>query len=133
MALLDADDVWRVAPDLAMSANREAAIGNAVSVMRGYFDAGCDIGLLSWVFARSELYQPVIDAMEGQVDTVQMLYLIARPETIAARLAERREAGKVDYALSRLALIESLPFKRLDTTNLTPTQVADWLQEEVVG
>jgi hypothetical protein len=131
MALLDADDVWRVSSGLAIPPERQAAIVHVVSVMRGHFEAGCDIGLLSWVFARSELYQPVIDAMEDLVDAVQMLYLIAQPETIAARLTKRREPGKIEYAMSRLALIESLPFQMLDTTDLTPTQVADWLQGAV--
>jgi predicted ABC-type ATPase len=132
-ALLDADDVWRASPSLGVSANRHLAIQNVVSVMRGYFEAGCEIALVSWVFARSELYQPVIDGLEDRADSIQMLYLVADPKSIASRLRKREESEKLEYALSRLTLIESLPFAKLDTTPLAPVQVADWICGEVQG
>ena len=130
-ALLDADDVWRVSPDLGTPGNRKVAIQNVVSVLHGYFEAGCDVGLVSWVFARPELYQPVVDALRGQVDLIQMLYLIAEPKVIETRLQERGEPEKLEYALSRLVLIKSLPFVMLDTTHLAPVQVADWICDEI--
>jgi len=132
-ALIDADDVWRVASDLGIPENRQMAIGNVVSVLHGYYDAGCAIGLVAWVFARAELYQPVIDGLRTRVDTVQQLYLVARPETIAGRLEARGESDRLDYALSRLSLIDALPCDRLDTSDLTPVEVADWILEEITS
>jgi len=123
--VLDADDVWRVSDDLATAERRPNAIGNVVASMRGYFDAGCEVGILGWVFARRELFQPVIDALDDVTDTVQMLYLVADPDALAARLAARGEPHLFDYAKGRLALIEELPYQRIDTTHLTPAQVAD--------
>jgi len=123
--VLDADDVWRVSTDLATAERRPNAIGNVVASMRGYFDSGCEVGILGWVFARRELYQPVIDALDDVTDAVQMLYLVAEADTLAARLAARGESHLLDYAKGRLALIEDLPFQRIDTTHLTPAQVAD--------
>ncbi len=132
-ALLDADDVWRVAPDLAVPANRNAAIDNVVSVLRGYFDAGCEIGLISWVFARSALYQPVIEGVGDRAASVQMLYLTADARTIGQRLAHRDEPEKLEYAMSRLALIEALPYTKCDTTNRSPAEVADWIEGQISG
>ena len=58
-ALLDADDVRRSAEDVRRSAEdlavegaRSTALGNVIAVMRGYFRAGCETGIVSWVFAR---------------------------------------------------------------------------------
>ncbi len=129
--LLDADDVWRVGSKVAIPQNRSIAIRNVTSAMRGYFDADCDLGIVSWVFARSALYQPVIDALTGYVDTIQQLYLVADPEALEARLRKRGEPDRIEYALSRLALIRSLPFKKLDTTHLNPDQVADGISQEI--
>ncbi|MEM7283337.1 MAG: hypothetical protein AAF438_17100 [Pseudomonadota bacterium] len=130
-ALLDADDVWRVGVTLAVPKNRHIAIRNVAQTMRGYFQAGCTLGVVSWVFARSELYQPVIDALSDEVDTVQQLYLLADPEILETRLRERGDSDKVEYALSRLELIEALPFTKLDTSHLTPDQVADHVCQEI--
>ncbi|MGE0626140.1 MAG: AAA family ATPase [Pseudomonadales bacterium] len=123
--VLDADDVWRVSDDLATAQRRPNAIGNVVAVMRGYFDAGCEVGILGWVFARAELYQPVIDALEDVVVEVQMLYLVADIEALNRRLAARDDVHLLDYAVGRRAMIEVLPFHRIDTTHLAPGQVAD--------
>ena len=124
-ALLDADDVWRVGSALAVPENRHIAIRNVTSAISGYFEAGCELGVVSWVFARAELYQPVIDALSNRVDSIQQIYLVAAPEILAARLTERGDAGRTAYALSRLELIQALPFTKLDTSHLNPTQVVE--------
>jgi len=130
-AILDADDVWRVGRELAIPENRNIAIQNVTATMRGYFDANCQIGIVSWVFAKPELYQPVMDALTSSVNSIQMLYLVSDPETLEARLKERGQPDRIDYALGRLALINSLPFTKIDTTNLTPEQVADRICKEI--
>ena len=130
-ALLDADDVWRVGSKLAIPQNRSIAIRNVTNTMRGYFEANCELGIVSWVFARPELYQPVINALTDYVDSIQQLYLIADPETLEARLRERGEPDRIEYALSRLELIRSLPFTKLDTTNLSQDQVVERISQEI--
>jgi len=130
-AVLDADDVWRVSAELATPQNRRIALGNVIDVMKGYFEAGCELGVVSWVFARPALYQPVLDGLDGIADSSRLLYLVSEPETLRERLQKRGEVHKYDYSLSRLKLIESLPFKRLDTTELSPAEVADWICEEL--
>ena len=88
-AVLDADDVWRISEDLAVEGTRGIAIANVAGVLRGYFQAGCEVAILGWVFARSALYEPVIASLADSVDTIQQLYLVASPEALRARLENR--------------------------------------------
>ena len=75
-AILDADDVCRVSEDDANPENRSFGISNATSVMRGYFGAGCELGILAWVFARAELFQSVPDELSNIVDQSHILSLV---------------------------------------------------------
>ena len=90
-ALLDADHVWRVSDDLAIPENRSSAIGNVVSVMRGYFEAGCETGVLSWVFARDLLYQPVLDGLSDR----RCLRWCYRPESVSQ--SQNPYLGRIGY------------------------------------
>lgn len=130
-ALLDADDVWRVGSLLAVPEHRHIAIQNVTNTMRGYFEANCNLGIVSWVFARSELYQPVIDALSHHVDSAQLLYLVSDPETLRDRLKARGEPDRIEYALTRLELIQALPYTKLDTTDLNPGQVVERICKEI--
>ena len=125
LALLDADDVWRISEDLALEGTRSIAISNVVGVLRGYFQAGCEVGILSWVFARSPLYEPVTAALKDTVDAVHQLYLVASPEALTQRLGERGDLHRLDYSISRLELIQQLPYPKIDTTDLSPTEVVE--------
>lgn len=130
-AALDADDVWRVSAEMAVPENRQHAINNAVNGIRGYFDAGCEVGILGWVFARSELYQPVSDAFRTFADRVLQIYLVADSATIEHRLNARGDIERLDYAMSRLQLISALPFPKIDTTDLDPEEVADAVSQTI--
>ena len=116
---------------LAIPENRNIAIRNVTDTMRGYFEADCQVGIVAWVFARPELYQPVIDALTSFVDSTQMLYLVSDPEALRARLEKRGQPDKTDYALGRLVLIRALPYTKIDTTNLTPDQVVHSICKEI--
>jgi len=126
-ATLDADDVWQVSPSLAVPENRGRAIDNVTSVLHGYLDAGCQTAVVAWVFARPLLYQPVIEAVGDRVDEVCQLYLTASPEALQQRLINRGEEDRWAYALSRLELVNALDFDRLDTTDMAPDTIVDWL------
>ena len=85
------------------------------------------------MFARSQLYEPVINALDKFVTSVLQIYLIATPEVIANRIRNRRQAmlhtyneeDLIKYSLTRLELISALPYPKIDTSGLTPQQVAD--------
>ena len=52
--------------------NGVIAINNVIGVMRGYFEAGCELGIVSWVFARSALYDPVKSGLCDVVERVEI-------------------------------------------------------------
>ena len=130
-AILDADDVWRVAQTISTDKNRVVALDNVISVMRGYFKAGCKVGILSWVFARSEMYEPIIRGLEDMVESISQIYLIASEEVLEKRLLEREDLDKFEYSKTRLDLIKSLPFPKIDTSNIPPCLVADKIVEHI--
>ena len=130
-AVLDADDVWRVGSELGLPENRQIAIQNTISVMQGYFQAGCEIGILAWVFARELLYGPVLEAMKEDDIPVLQLYLIADERRLEQRLRQRGELNRLEYSISRLRLIEELPYPKIDTSNLTPVEVAESVREHI--
>jgi hypothetical protein len=92
--------------------------------MRGYFEGGCKTGILSWVFARSALYDPVIASLDDMVDSVHQIYLTATMAEIKRRLQKRGDEERYEYSKTRLALIDSLPFTKIDTSRMTPEMVA---------
>ena len=124
-AVLDADDVWRISPDLAIDGTRGIAIANVVAVMRGYAEANRGLGILTWVFAKPELYEPVIAGLRDSFESIHQLYMVASPEKLELRLTERGHADRLEYSITRLRLIEKLPYPKIDTTNLTPAEASD--------
>jgi energy-coupling factor transporter ATP-binding protein EcfA2 len=129
-AVLDADDIWRVSDDVTSSPG-DFWIASIVSVMRGYFGAGCELGILSWVFARAELFQPVLDGVAGVVEHSHLVYLVASPESLERRLIERGEPERVPYAKTRLELIQELPFPRIETSNISAAAAADRVADKI--
>lgn len=85
------------------------------------------IVILTWVFARQEMVQQVVDGLEGRFESVHQLYLVATPETIRERRASRNDHDEAmqNYSLSRLDLINALSFPKIDTTDLSIAEVAD--------
>jgi predicted ABC-type ATPase len=75
-ALVDADDVWRISKELAQG-KRDVVLANVIAVMRGYFAEGCELGVVSWVFARPALFELVIAGLQDVVDAVERTYLVA--------------------------------------------------------
>lgn len=132
-AVLDADDVWRISGDLAIDGTRHIAIENIIGVMQGYFQAGCEVGVVSWVFARPELYEPVIDGIKKLVDEISQIYLVCTPEHLEKRLSARGDLDQLEYSISRLTLINALPFPKIDTSDKTESQVVDEIVQHVSG
>jgi thymidylate kinase len=133
LALLDADDVWRVSDEMAVEGNRSTAISNVIRVLQGYVEAGSETTILAWVFARSLLYEPVIAGMKDTVDAIHQIYLVASPEALHQRLGARSSLERLDYSISRLELIQRLPYPKIDTTDRSPIEVAERVLGHVRG
>ncbi|MFN3235836.1 MAG: hypothetical protein ACE37D_02135 [Pseudomonadales bacterium] len=137
VALVDADETWNVSDDLAPAPHRGFAHKNIFALVDGYLRAGVETIVVNWVFARPELYQPIIDHCGALVDEVYQLYLVAHPNVIAARITQRwQQDGEngdldalLDYAQTRLALITDLPFVKIDNSQLSVAETADAIAE----
>lgn len=86
-----------------------------------------NIVILTWVFARQDMVQQVVDGLEGWYETVHQLYLVATPEKIRERRASRNDYDEEmqNYSLGKLDLINALSFPKIDTTDLSIPEVAD--------
>ncbi|MCB1693546.1 MAG: AAA family ATPase [Pseudomonadales bacterium] len=123
-AVLDADDVWRVHPDLEDEEKRRFVFRNVAGVVDGYLEAGYERVILSWVFAREDMVEGVEDALSHWATTLDRVYLVARPEVIRARLENRGNPEVIDFALSRLRMIEQLDYPKVDVSDLAPDEAA---------
>jgi hypothetical protein len=127
-ALLDADDVWRVKP-FDVSEPYGTLFGrNVNAVLRGYLEARVPLVVVSWVFASPELVKRTLDGVAGLHDSHRIVYLVASREALVERhQADRDHARLLDYGLGKLDQIQALPGTKLDTTGLSPAEVADRL------
>ncbi len=82
--------------------------------------------VLSWVFARPELYLPFSERFADAPDLHQM-YLVCSETQLRNRLKSRNSSNLLQYSLSRLQLINELSFEKIDTTNMEVNSVADIL------
>ena len=80
--------------------------------------------LLSWVFARPQLYEPFL----ALAHDVRLVHLVCSAGELESRLHQRGDVALLDFALDRLQLIEALDFPRIDTSTKSPVEVAALLE-----
>ena len=100
------------------------------------WDGGLSLGLfipfvLGWVFARDLLYRPVLESMTESGIRVMQLYLVADEKVLEDRLRQRGDIDRLEYSVSRLRLIDELPFAKIDTSKLNPVEVAERVKNHV--
>lgn len=117
-ACLEADEI----SDPNEHLQRDVAIGNVLEAATRALDETPKL-LVSWVFARSELYQPFLDHFADI--RIKHLYLVCDQEVLRARLASRGDPALFEYALSRLQLINELPYEKIDTSSIETSVLAD--------
>jgi len=122
MSCLDADQIWNP-QNTGEQAKAIATVSLAVSKKL----AQEDTVVLAWVFAKPELFQPFIEKFSPYYK-VQQLYLVCDPDALEKRLSKRNDPDLVPYALEKLSLIQELPYDKIDTTNMEPTEVAKVLR-----
>jgi hypothetical protein len=85
--------------------------------------------LLSWVFARPQLYEPFL----ALAHDVRLVHLVCSAGELESRLHQRGDVALLDFALDRLQLIEALDFPRIDTSTKSPVEVAALLDAYMSG
>lgn len=118
---LEADDIW--APNKI--GTRQEAISEVIRAVKANLSSSNTV-ILSWVFARSELYTPFYNYF-ANLTSLQSIYLVCDSKTLASRLEARGTATQEHYSLEKFRLIHALPFKKIDTTGKAPEIVAQIL------
>lgn len=125
-AWLEADDVWRISPWEVTAKTRALVESNITSVLRAFLEAGYDHVFLTWVLHREDLVERLLAPLRSLAETTHIVHLIADSEILRARLAEEPARGRLPIrALERLRQVEALPYPKVDTSRLSPSDVAD--------
>ena len=127
---LDGDWCWDMHPFRVTEETRAMVLDNIAFLLNRFLRCSAlEHVIFGWVMHRQE----IIDAILARVDTagcaVYPISLVCRPEVLRARIerdvaAGRRDAGAVERGLSYLPLYRHLHTEQIDTSELTPEQVA---------
>jgi broad-specificity NMP kinase len=133
-AWLEGDSVWQIRPFSLTPASTRLAEANITAVLRNYLEAGYAHVLLSWVLHRSDLVQRLVAPLERLAKEVHQFTLVATPEVLRERFERDPRRGRFSQLpLWRLEEAASLPTHQIDTTDLSPSQVAQLIITEVGG
>lgn len=124
-AWLEGDAVWQISPFSVTPASKRLAEANITAVLRNYLESGYAHVLLSWVLHRLDLIQRLVAPLEGLAKEVHQFTLVATPEVLRERFELDPKRGRFsELPLWRLDEAASLPTRQIDTTRLSPSEVA---------
>jgi gluconate kinase len=133
-AWVDGDDLWRMSPTRITDRARRMVESNIVHVLREFLHVGYENVFLCWVLHRREIVERILRAVSPDRCTVSVIHLVATPEILRTRIESNALVGRsLETAHDRLALIQSLPYERVDTSAATPAEVADRVAAVVLG
>ena len=127
---LDGDWCWTMHPFIVNDETKALVVDNIVHTLSGFLRCSrCRTALLSWVLDLPETWELLLRQLPLDGCRVHRVILTARAEVLAARVAADvaagiREPGAVERSLARLPRYAGLPGLHLDTTGLTPDDVA---------
>ena len=131
-AWLDGDNVWRIRPFEVTAETRSLVEGNIVHVLRSFLQARYRDVFLTWVLHDEALIERLLAPLRPFARDVAVLHLVASPDVLRARCESDPARGSVGpRVLERLAQIEALPYPRIDTSELSPDQVAERILEQL--
>jgi DNA polymerase III delta prime subunit len=124
-AWLEGDAVWQISPFSVTPASKRLAEANITAVLRNYLESGYAHVLLSWVLHRLDLIQRLVAPLGGLAKEVHQFTLVATPEVLRERFERDPKRGRFsELPLWRLEEAASLPTRQIDTTRLSPSEVA---------
>jgi broad-specificity NMP kinase len=133
-AWLEGDAVWQIRPFSVTPASRRLAEANITAVLRNYLESGYAHVLLSWVLHRRDVIQRLLAPLEDVTKEVFQFTLVATPEVLRERFELDPRRGRFSQLpLWRLEEAASLPTRQIDTTRMSPSQVAQLIITEVGG
>ena len=133
-AWLDGDAVWQIRPFEVTPASTQLAEANITAVLGNYLASGYAYVLFSWVLHRRDLIDRILAPLVDRTAKVHRFTLVATPDVLRERFELDPKRGPIsDLALKRLEQATSLPTHQIDTTVLSPSEVAGIVLAEVGG
>jgi hypothetical protein len=124
-AWLEGDAVWQIRPFEATLASTQLAESNIRAVLGNYLRSGYAYVLFSWVLHRRDLIERIVTPLSDLAEQVHQFTLVATREVLQERFELDASRGPLsDLALRRLEEAASLPTNQVDTTTLSPSEVA---------
>jgi hypothetical protein len=124
-AWLDGDAVWKIRPFEVTPASTQLAEANITAVLGNYLESGYNYVLFSWVLHRLDLIERIVAPLADLAEEVHQFTLVATPQALRERFELDPKRGPLsDLALRRLNEATSLPTNQIDTTRLSPSEVA---------
>ena len=125
-AFLDGDDVWQINPFEVTERTKAIVQRNIPFVLRGYLEAGYDYVILAWVMHQQVIIDWLLKQLQDLDFGLRVFTLIAEEETAQARWRESSgQQGTSKVVSDRLRQSLGLNTTKIDTTHLTPAQVAE--------
>lgn len=125
-AFLDGDDVWQINPFEVTDRTKAIVERNIPFVLRGYLEAGYDYVILAWVMHQQAIIDWLLDQLHDLGTDAHIFTLVAEETTAQARWRESSgQQGTSEVVSDRLRQSLELATMKIDTTHLTPEQVAE--------
>jgi predicted kinase len=131
-AWLEGDAVWTIRPFEVTRITTQLAEANITTVLGNYLESGYAHVLFSWVLHRQDLIDRIVAPLDDLTAKVHLFTLVATPAVLRERFESDLGRGPIsDLALQRLEEAASLPTHQIDTTALSPSEVAGIILAEI--
>lgn len=132
---LDGDWCWNMEPFVVCDETKAMVMDNICHLLGNFLRCSqLDNVIFCWVMDQEEILQELLRRLGPQLEDCQVkaLSLLCSPEDLCARLEGDvarglRQPDVIPRSLARLERYETLPTHKVDTSGLSPAQVADVL------
>lgn len=134
---LDGDWCWDADPFVVTRETREMVVDNIAYLLRNFLTCSAyENVLLCWVLHEDAITRDILQRLNGLSFRVHRFSLVCSEQVLRQRLSADIRAGLRDEdvirrSLERLPLYRTLPTVLLDTSDWTPLETAQALQQQI--
>lgn len=130
---LDGDWCWLMNPWDFSDENKRMVEDNIIHLLRNYLkNTYFEYVIFSWVMHRQDIFDTILGGLSGIDYYLYPITLMASPPALEERmLLDGREAHDMEESIQRFHLFHGLDTFKLDTTDLSPAEVASKIVEMV--
>ncbi len=135
---LDGDWCWDMRPFQVTEETRRMVMESICFLLNNFLHCSAyDTVLFCWVLHKPEILAELLHNLHTEGCAVRPYSLVCTEEALRARLQKDveqgvREAGCIPRSVSRLPLYALMPTQKVDVTNLTPAQAAEYIARGLI-